>query len=106
MAGPESGTQQRVRRPEQQRGLRRHPLPIVGWGPCRTGVEQQVAVMRAISQVVDHQQSSDMRPYRRLPAGVELVVIHDDPIRIDRKVREERGGIPRGIDFRARVDQA
>jgi hypothetical protein len=38
-------------------------------------VEQNVTVMRAVGEIVDHEDTSDTRPQRRLPTFVDAVAI-------------------------------
>ena len=44
------------------------------------GVQQQIAVMRAVGQIVDDHQITRGRPHRALPVGRQGVMVDDQPV--------------------------
>jgi hypothetical protein len=87
--------QQGELRTEQQLAPGRHAAGIAGRGlRMQVLIEQHVAVVRAVGQVVDDEQPGRGGPQRRLPARVERVVIDHQPVAARRPQRTRGvGGI-------------
>ena len=87
----ELGPEQREARAEQQAAGLGHLARVPRLGlHVQVLIEQHVAVVRAVGQVVDRQDAPRRRSQRRLPARVEAVVVDHEPV--PRRTGEHRPG--------------
>jgi len=73
--------QQRIAGADQPTRVRRNEagISVFGFAPCIL-IEQQVAIVRPVGEVVDDHDLGRRRTHRLLPASIERVMIDDKPI--------------------------
>ena len=71
-------------RTDQKLAVLRNQFLIIDRQPSKILIQEKVAIMLAIRKVIDDHQSTTRRSQKTFPAGIQSVVIHDDPIRLER----------------------
>ena len=66
---------------------------IGGRGPSTGLIDENVAEVGAIREVLNHHESLNMRPYGVFPVSTKSVVVDDDHLRAD--LMQNFGGLPR-----------
>jgi hypothetical protein len=75
--------QQRISGTEQTAGLIGYQIGIARGGiDGEVLIQQQVAQMPTIGQIVDDEHPAYMRAQALLPVGIERVMIDDEPVRL------------------------
>ncbi len=88
--GGELRTQQRIPWPDEPSAVLRHQSIVVASVAPQVLIEQQVAIMDTVCQVIDYHDPSATLAQPLLPAAIERIVINDQPIGRDASDRFQR----------------